>query len=166
MFVKYVLPLLLIVAVLGAWEYSKPSYPVAARTDGQADPGPPPPRNANEPLFQDNRRRLRETTLKSLDRPWAQFCDAEGRRQIASSLKEYFYHRTGQEKSYPARWSDTGRQYIAREWATPEDRRIEQQIKDMVFRGYLDVATLDKPTGERVAAMVAGLKVTQQPCKS
>ena len=166
MFVKYGLPFLLIVVVLGGWEYSKPSYPVNTQASAKADYGPPPPHNANEPIFQDGRRSLRESTLKSLDRPWASFCQAEGSKRLASALKEYFYHRGAQERSYPERWGDTGKTYIMREWGTTEDRRIEQQIKDLHDRGYLDPKALDKWTGERVAAMVQGRKATQQPCKS
>jgi hypothetical protein len=166
MFLKYGLPLILIVLVLGAWEYSKPNRPAVPTTSGQADPGPPPPRNANEAIFQESRRMARESTLKSLDRPWADFCSGEGRRAIASSLNEYFYHRGGQELSYPARWGDTGRTYIAREWGTPGDRRIEQQVREMYERGYLDPATLSAATAKRVLALAPGFKVTQHPCKS
>jgi hypothetical protein len=165
MLVKYGLPLILIVVVLAGWEYSKPSYPVNIAANAKADYGPPPPRNANEPIFQDGRRILRESTLKRLDRPWASFCQDEGRRQVASSLNEYFYHRSGQEQSYPSRWGETGKTYITREWGTTEDRRIEQQIKDMYYRGYLDPKTLDANVAKRVTAMTQGLNVTAQPCK-
>jgi hypothetical protein len=166
MFVRYGLPFILIVVVLGAWEYSKPSYPVNTRANARTDYGPPPPRNANEEIFRDGRGYLRESTLKSLDLPWASFCQAEGRRLLLGSLREYFFHRNGQESSYPERWGDVGRQYITREWSTPDDRRIEQQIKDLYSRGYLEPKGLDEPTGQRVSALVQGLKVTQQPCKA
>src|ERR1700755_225556 len=103
MFLKYGLPLILIVVLLAGWEYSKPSYPVST-ANAKADYGPPPPRNANEPIFQDGRRMVRESTLKSLDRPWASFCQAEGRKSLSSALREYFFHRGAQELSYPKRW--------------------------------------------------------------
>jgi len=166
MFLRYGLPLLLIVVILGGWEYSKPSYPVSADANAKADHGPPPPRNANEEIFIEHRRSLRASTLKALDRPWAAYCDPEGRKRIASALREYFYHRGNQEQSYPRRWGDLGKTYIEREWGSTEDRRIEQQIKDMVWRGYLDAKSLDGRTGKRVATMAQGTAVTQQPCKT
>ena len=95
-----------------------------------------------------------------------EFLSGRGTEIAPHALKEYFYHRGGQERSYPTRWGDTGKTYIAREWGTTEDRRIEQQIRDLYDRGYLDPKALDKPTEERVSAMVQGLKATQQPCKS
>jgi hypothetical protein len=166
MFLKYGLPLLLIIAVLGGWEYSKPSYPVSTEANARADHGPPPPHNANEKMFTEHRRLLRASTLEVLDRPWATYCDPEGRKRIASALKEYFYHRGNQELSYPRRWGDAGKTYIEFQWGSTEDRRIEQQIKDMVWRGYLDARSLDERTGKRIAAMTQGTAITRQPCKA
>src|SRR6267154_2736163 len=150
MFVKYGLPLILIVVLLAGWEYSKPSYPVNTQANAKADYGPPPPRNANEPIFQDGRRIVRESTLKSLDRPWSGFCQPEGRRALISSVNYYYEQRGLQEESYPRRWGDTGKNYITREWGTTEDRRIEQQIKDMYYRGYLDPKSLNANVARRV----------------
>lgn len=166
MFLRYGLPLLLIIVILGGWEYSKPRYPVNTEANAKADYGPPPPRNANEQIFTEHRRTLSASTLKVLDRPWATYCDPEGRKRIASALKEYFYHRGNQEQSYPRRWGDVGKTYIELQWGSAEHRRIEQQIKDMVGRGYLDAKSLDERTGKRIAAMTQGGAVTQQPCKT
>jgi hypothetical protein len=161
-FRNYILPFSLIVAVLGAWEYSKPNRPVKAAEDY----GPPPPRNANEGLFQDHRRTLRVSTLRSLEQPWSSYCQAEGRRALLSSLREYFYHRGGQEDSYPARWGDVGKTYITREWSSTDDRRIEQLMQSLYYRGYLDPKALEPRIALRLSAKLTGLAVTEKPCKS
>ena len=163
-----VIPLGIIVALLGAWEYSKPRYP---RIDESsvlkpvtADPAPP--RNANEGLFKDGRRMQRASALKTLEQPWGRHCLESGRERLASSLGEYFWHRNGQEKSYPARWGDVGRDYIKREWSTTDDKRIERLTQELYERGYLDLGALKPYTAEYIAGLVKGLRVTAQPCKS
>jgi hypothetical protein len=161
-FRNYILPFVLIGVLLGGWEYSKPNRPVKAAEDY----GPPPPRNPNEGTFQDHRRFLRVSTLKSLEQPWSSFCQAEGRRTLLSSLNGYFYHRGGQEDSYPARWGDVGKTYITREWSSTDDRRIEQLTQVLYYRGYLDLKALDPRIASRVAAKLTGLPVTEKPCKS
>ena len=162
-FRKYVVPLVLIVLVLGVWEYLKPPRPAAAPKQAE-DFGPPPPRNANEEMFKDNRLRLRQSTLKSLDKNWASFCEPQGRLLMVNSLKEYFYFRDGSEKSYPLRWGDVGKHYITREWSTTDDKRIEQLIKDLYYRGYLDLKALDNPSKRRVTELVQGLAINRKPC--
>jgi hypothetical protein len=116
MFLKYGLPLLLIIAILGLWEYSKPSYPVSTEANAKADHGPPPPRNANESIFQDVRRSARKGALKSLEQAWAGMCEDEGRRALISGVTYYYEQRGLQEKSYPKRWGADGKSYIEREW--------------------------------------------------
>jgi hypothetical protein len=166
MFLRYGLPFLLIIAILGVWESSKPSYPVNTEANATADYGPPPPRNANEQAFQDVRRSARKSALKSLQQPWAAMCEGEGRRSLISGVNYYYEHRGLQEKSYPKRWGAEGKSYIEREWGTTDDKRIEQLTQDMVARGYLEVVSLNRFVAERVGALTKGVTVMAQPCKS
>jgi hypothetical protein len=166
MFSRYGLPLLLIIVILGVWEYSKPSYPVNTETSAQADYGPPPPRNANEAIFQDVRHGARKTALKSLQQAWAAMCEGEGRRSLISSVNSYYEQRGLQELSYPKRWGAEGKSYIEREWGTTDDKRIDQLTQDMVSRGYLEVASLNRFVAERVSALTKDVTVTAQPCRS
>ena len=165
MFLRYGLPFLVLIAILGVWEYSKPSYPVSTEANAKADHGPPPPRNANESIFQEVRRSVRKTALRSLEQPWAATCEGEGRRALVSGVNYYFEQRGLQEKSYPDRWGADGESYIKREWGTTDDKRIEQLTHDMVSRGYLKVASLSRFVAERVGALTKGVTVTAQPCK-
>lgn len=165
MFRSYLLPLGLVIALLVGWEYSKPSYPVNADVRPPQDHGPPPPRNTNEPIFQNHRRTLRQGTLRSLQQPWAEHCSEEGSKKLASSIREYFYHRGNQEQSYPERWGDTGHSYIQREWSTSDDKRIEQLIQNLYELGYFEPKALDPLTRTRITGVLKGLSVTQHPCK-
>jgi hypothetical protein len=128
------------------------------------DYGPPPPRNANEELFRDARVRERQSTLKTLDTNWASFCAQQGRTLLVNGLNEYFYFRDGAETSYPRRWGEAGKAYIVREFSTTEDRRIEQRIKELYARGYLDPSVLDSIASKRVTTLIQGLKVERKPC--
>jgi hypothetical protein len=166
MFLKYGLPFLLIVVILGLWEYSKPSYPVNTEASAKADYGPPPPHNPNEPVFQQGRRGARKAALQSLEQPWAAMCDGEGRGALLEGVNYYYDQRGLQEMSYPRRWGAEGRSYIEREWGTTDDKRIEQLTQDMVARGYLKVASLNRPAAERVGKLTKGVTIMAQPCKS
>jgi hypothetical protein len=108
--------------------------------------------------------RRRQSTLKTLDANWASFCGPQGRTLLVSSLDHYFYFRDGAETSYPLRWGETGKTYIAREFSTTEDRRIEQQIRELYARGYLDPKALGSTANKRVTALVQGLRVERKPC--
>jgi hypothetical protein len=159
---NYILPFGLIVALLGVWEYSKPVRPAPAKQ--AEDYGPPPPRNANEELFKEGRVRRRLSTLKTLEANWASFCESQGRTRLVNSLNDYFYFRDGAETSYPLRWGEVGKTYIMREFSTTEDRRIEQQIRELYARGYLDPKMFGSIADKRVTALVQGRKIERKPC--
>jgi hypothetical protein len=161
---NYVVPFGLIVALVGIWEYAKRPMPAAAKQ--AEDHGPPPPRNANEELFRDGRARRRESTLKTLDANWASFCAPQGRTLLVNGLNDYFYFRDGAETSYPGRWGEAGKTYIAREFSTPDDKRIEQRIRELYARGYLDPAMLGSVATRRVTDLVKGLRVDRKQCES
>jgi hypothetical protein len=162
------IPLVIIVTLLGAWEYSKPRYPKIDESSvlKSVPADPPPPRNANEGLFQDVRRTQRASALQTLERPWASHCLDSGRKRLASSLGEYFWNRSAQEKSYPARWGDVGRDYITREWSTTDDKRIERLTQELYERGYLDLRDLRPYTADYIAGLLKGIRVTARPCTS
>jgi hypothetical protein len=159
-----ILPLGLIVTLLAVWEYAKQPLP-KSRPQAE-DYGPPPPRNANEELLRDARVRRREATLKTLDANWASFCEPQGRTRLVNGLNDYFYFRDGAETSYPLRWGEVGKTYITREFSTTDDKRIEQQIRELYARGYLDSKMFGSIANNHVAALIQGLKVERKPCAS
>jgi hypothetical protein len=162
-FRNYILPFALIVALLVVWEYAQQPLPKPRRQQAE-DYGPPPPRNANEELFRDGRVRRRQSTLKKLDANWASFCEPQGRTLLVNGLNEYFYFRDGAEASYPRRWGEVGKTYITREFSTSDDRRIEQRIRELYTRGYLEPKMFGSIASKRVTALVQGLKAERKRC--
>jgi hypothetical protein len=160
---------MLMIGILLAWDFTKPRHKQVRVPEVATPQGPNggfPPWNANETGFRYVRDSVRKSTLSSLDQPWSTFCQPEGRKRLASSLKEYFWQRGGQENSYPARWGGVGRAYIAREWSTADDQRIERLVEELYWRGYLDLRSLDRLTAEMIIPLVKNTRVMTQPCRA
>lgn len=165
----YVMPSLLLIGILVAWDFTKPRMPkqlpepvleVEQRPNGGV-----PPWNAHEDLAQRSRDTLRKSTQQSLDQAWSTFCDRQGRRKLNQAVSEYFGLRSVQAKSYPARWGQEGADYIARQWATADDRRIERLVQELYGRGYLKPADLKPHIAARIAPLLKGTRVIDMPCK-
>lgn len=124
-----------------------------------------PPYNANEKYAQNNRNAVRKSAMKQLESAWSTFCTPAGRQHLASALNYYFQQRGNQMESYPKRWGKEGRDYIERQWSTADDRRIERLVGETYERGYLDLASVNRSTAERLAPLLKGVKVRGEPCK-
>lgn len=167
---NYVIPALVLLGILVAWDFTKPRYPAHfAEITAQPSPQPNggiPPWNANEPLFQNSRNLIRKSTLDGLDRAWSTFCYPDGRQTLVNALSYYFGQRRQQETSYPKRWGEAGRDYIAKEWSTSDDQRIERLVEETYGRGYLDLHDLKPYIVERISPLLKDTRVTGQPCNS
>lgn len=165
------------------WDYSKPRplqptitakfMPVPSPLSGGSSVPEPqqhggmPPWNDNEKIFQTGRNSARKQTLAGLDKAWSTFCLPEGRKQLGSAVSYYFEMRGNQEESYPKRWGDDGRKYIAKEWATSDDARIQRLVQEHYERGYLKLADLRPFIAKRIEPLVKDLRVTRSdPCAS
>jgi hypothetical protein len=166
LFRSVVAPLAIIVVLLVGWEFSKPRYPRIDESVAIAAPkaDPPPPHNANEASFRSVRQNARKGALAGLDQPWAAMCRGDGRKRLVDALKYYFPMRRQQEASYPKRWGETGRDYIMREFATTDDRRIESLTADLYGRGYIDLRDFDMHMREYMEPVLKGVRVVAQPC--
>jgi hypothetical protein len=125
-----------------------------------------PPWNENEKIFQNARNHVRKQTLGGLERAWGSFCEPEGRKKLDQTVTFYFDQRGNQEESYPKRWGDAGRQYIAKEWSTSDDQRIERLVQEHYERGYLNIADLKPYIAARISPLLKDTRVSGQPCKS
>lgn len=167
---KYILPLLLMIGLLVAWQLTLPRYPANFYEPPVERPKLPnggvPPWNANEPIFQHGRDLARASALRGLDQAWSTFCDTEGRKTLVGAVSYYFEQRGNQEKSYPERWGKEGRDYITHEWSTADDRRIERLVQDLYRRGYLRLADLRPFIASRVTPLLKDTHVIDTPCKS
>ncbi len=165
----YILPALLMIGILVAWDFTKPrmpkQWPQPVIEPEQRPNGGVPPWNANEAIFQNGRDLTRKSALRGLDAAWSTFCDAQGRQRLVDSVSHYFGQRSQQEKSYPKRWGKEGRDYIEQQWATADNARIERLVEELYGRGYLRLGDLKPYIAERVAPQVKDTRVTGEPCK-
>jgi hypothetical protein len=165
----YVGPLILMLALLAAWQYTLPHYPANFRAP--ARPAPPrvnggvPPWNPNEWAFRGARAEARRSALRALDQAWSDFCRPAGRKTLVDALNHYFDQRVHQEKFYPKRWGAAGRDYIAAEWGTPDDLRIVRLVRETYGRGYLNLFELHWYVIARIVPLVKDLPVAGSPCQ-
>lgn len=118
----------------------------------------------NEPAIAKGRDSQRKHALAALGRPWSEFCTAGGRKQLASALNEYWYHRSVQISGYPKTWGETARPYIVKAWATADDSRIERLVREAYGNGYVDLADLRPHTRVAMAMTLGGERVRGTPC--
>ena len=141
--------------------------PVALRPQDRPGPvmnGGMPPWNENEAIFQNSRKLSRKSVQQILDQPWGNFCQPKGHRQLADVVTNYFRNRMMEERKYAERWGTTGRDYIAKEWSTADDQRIERLVREHYQRGYLDLRDLKPDVVERLSSLLKDARVTGQPC--
>src|SRR5688572_2978603 len=129
----------------------QPTLPLenSATRRGQA------PWATNEPSMVEGRRRIRQSTLKTLDLPWSAFCDTDGHRRLLSSLQYYYEQRAAQERGYPRAWGETADNYIKQAWASSDDARIERLTQETYSRGYFDLDDFKPFVRAKLSAIVA-----------
>lgn len=167
----YVIPSIVLLGILVAWDLTKPPYPVNFRDpDRQIDPatlpnGGVPPWNVHEDLFKKTRDSLRTSTQRALDTAWNEFCTAAGQDRLVGALSSYFIKRHQETVSYEKRWGVEGRDYIAHEWATSGDNRIERLTAETYARGYLDVARFKPSVAAIVTPYLRESRMRVEPCQ-
>ena len=144
---------------------------VAAWTFAPAAPPPEIPEvnrgkafGDNEDIAVDGRRGLRQDAFKSLEQPWGGRCAGDARKQFIGGLNHYYYHRQNQTERYPENFGKLGADYIARQWATTDDKRIDRLTQDAFARGYLKPTDFEPVAGKLVAAIVKDERVTGKGC--
>ena len=119
---------------------------------------------SNEAIHVEGRKSQRQDAFNALDRPWGSRCSGEGRKQFISGLNEYYYHRQNQTERYPEIYGQLGADYIAKQWSTTDDQRIDRLTQDAYAKGYLKPADFNGVAGKMVAAVVRDERVTGKAC--
>jgi hypothetical protein len=138
-------------------------------------PAPPPPPQipevnrgkafgSNEDITIDSRSRQRQAAFKTLEQPWASRCEGEGRNRFIGGLNEYYYHRQNQTERYPENFGTLGADYIAKQWSTTDDQRIDRLTQEAYARGYFKPADFDGVAGKLIAKVVKDERVTGRAC--
>lgn len=148
---------------------------VAAWTFAPAAP-PPQPQipevnrgkafGSNEHFMVESRNKQRQAAFQKLEQPWASRCMGEARKAFIGSLREYYSTRQNEAQHYPQNFGKLGADYIATQWATTDDRRIDRLTQEAYARGYLKPTDFDGPAARIVATVVKDERITGKACAS
>jgi hypothetical protein len=137
-------------------------------------PAAPPPQipevnrgkafGSNEDIMVDARSRQRQAAFRTLERPWASRCAGEDRKRFIGGLNEYYYHRQNQTERYPESFGKLGADYIAKQWSTTDDQRIDRLTQDAYARGYLKPADFNGVAARMIAKVVKDERITGKAC--
>jgi len=105
----------------------------------------------------------RKAAMATLDLPWSSRC-GEARKQFISGVNEYYYQRQNQYERYPEIHGKLGADYIAAQWSTGDDKRIERLTQEAYTNGYLKPSDFDGVGGKLVAAVVKNERITGKGC--
>jgi hypothetical protein len=143
---------------------------IAAWTFAPATPPPQPPRadgkafGDNEDILVRGRTMQRRTALRALGAPWSSFCTEAGRKDFIGGLGYYYNQRQNQTERYPENFGNPGADYIAQQWATADDKRIDRLTQEAYGNGYLKPADFDAVARKMITTMVAGERIVGKGC--
>jgi hypothetical protein len=105
----------------------------------------------------------RRGALAALDLPWSSRC-GQSRKQFLSGLNEYYYHRQNQTRSYTENYGQAGADYVAGQWSTADDSRIDRLTQEAYARGYLKPSDFDGVASKIVSTVVSSERVVGNGC--
>jgi hypothetical protein len=106
----------------------------------------------------------RETALRALELPTGSRCAADGRKAFVSGLSEYYYHRQNQMERYPETFGKLGADYIAQQWASTDDKRIDRLTQEAYSKGYLKPDEFQAVARKMIQTVVKGERVVAKGC--
>lgn len=143
---------------IAAWAFApEPKTQPVAPIDG-------PGYGTTERYSVDGRVRQRASAIATLERPYGARCTGEGRKQFISGLDEYYYQRQNQMERYPETFGKAGADYIATQWSSGEDKRIERLTQEAYAQGYFTLADLNNVARKLVESLVRNERVTAKAC--
>jgi hypothetical protein len=107
----------------------------------------------------------RKGAMAALDLPWSSRC-GDGREQFIRGINFYYYHRQNQYELYPEIHGKLGADYIATQWSTGDDKRIERLTQEAYASGYLKPSDFDGAAGKLMATIVKNERVIGKGCAS
>jgi hypothetical protein len=149
----------MVVAQIAVWTFAPP----ARHNEKPAPTDPGRPYHDDEPYAVESRDSERKSTMAALDLPWSSRC-GEARERFIRSVKNYYYQRQNQYERYPEIHGKLGADYIATQWSTAEDKRIERLTQEAYARGYLRPSDFDGIAGKLFAVVVKDERVVGKGC--
>jgi hypothetical protein len=149
---------LLAIWQIGVWTFAPaPPKPQTPHYDGRAF-GP------NEDIFVESRQSMRRDAVKTLARPWSDFCTELTRKKFVSGLGEYYYQRENQIERHTETYGPAGAEYIAQQWSTADDMRIDRLTQELYSNGYLKPEMFEPVARKLVTAIIKDERVTGGGC--
>lgn len=119
---------------------------------------------ANEKYQAPSRDHIRKGVLEALGKPWAEFCGAEGHKQLIETVDNYYYQRNAQAWSYGNTYGEAAKRFAIKAWQTTDDNRIERLMSETYGRGYFSLDELRPHARTPMAELTKGTKTTAKPC--
>jgi hypothetical protein len=147
----------LVVLQIGVWAFA---------------PAPPPkelPKSdraygSNENIFVEGRVGQRKAAMATLERPTGSRCTPEGHKAFISGLYEYYYQRQNEIERYPETFGRLGADYIAQQWSSTYDKRIDRLTQEAYRDGYLNPDELQSMARKAALSVVKGERVVARGC--
>ena len=133
----------------------------------EAPPKPPdvdPRTTSTEKYLVEGRDKQRQDGLRALEIPWSRICTEDGRKEFASGLGHYYYHRQNQMERYPENFGKTGAAYIAQQWASADDTRIDRLTREAYTRVYLKPDDFEAVARKLFLTVVKSERITGKGC--
>jgi hypothetical protein len=120
---------------------------------------------SNEDILVEARRLRRQSTFSTLEQPWGSRCAGEGRKAFITGIGYYYYFRQIEIDDYPKYFGKLGADYIAKQWATTDDQRIDRLTQEACAKGYLKPADFERIGSNKiVATVVKDERITGKAC--
>ncbi len=142
---------------------------VAAWTFGPDKPEEKPsagdgkPYGDSEKYSVDSRVSTRKNVMETLDLPWSSRC-GENRKHFIAGVNYYYYRRQTDAELYPKYHGQLGADYIAKQWSTGEDQRIDRLTQEAYARGYFKLTDFDGAARKMIEVVVKDERVTGKGC--
>jgi hypothetical protein len=106
----------------------------------------------------------REAAFRGLDKPWGGRCAGESRKEFIDALSYYYAHRQTTTDNYSQSFGKPGADYIAQQWATGDDKRIDRLTQDAYAKGYLKPDEFSRTARKMIATVVKDERVVGKAC--
>jgi hypothetical protein len=119
---------------------------------------------SSEDIAVESRKLLREAAFKTLEQPWGGRCAGESRKAFIAGLSHYYYVRQNQMELHPQYFGELGAAYMAKQWSSTDDQRIDRLTQDAYAKGYFILADFDGSASKMIAVVLKNERVTGKAC--
>jgi hypothetical protein len=149
------------IGLIAAWTFAPTASPPPIPPIPEANRGKA--FGSSEDVMVNSRKVRREATFKTLEEPWGSRCAGEGRKAFIAGIGHYYYNREIETEGYRKYFGQLGADYIAKQYSTTDDQRIDRLTQDAYAKGYFKPAELSLGN-KMVATVVKDERITGKAC--